>query len=279
MASELHAYELPALGIRVFYQVPDKKESAPGVYYSHKHPYYELHILRSGCMSFQVGEKTHTLTEGDFCLVYPGTVHVPAQSHPDVIRGSLSFELTDADCGMGDLLTQKCRIGDCYCGKSEAMAGVWHFLQNEAVNSPFSEEMICALLAQLMIHMARVMQSTAVQPAADAGSLDQLRSVYIDTFLNNRFFLPGGESVLAEELGVSRRQLERIFQKLYGKSYREKLLEVRAEAACELLKEDLPIQEIAERIGYGSSSNFTAFFKGIYGITPSQYRRTNRQKL
>lgn len=56
-------------------------------------------------------------------------------------------------------------------------------------------------------------------------------------------------------------------------------MEVRAEAACDLLKEDIPIREIADRVGYGSSSNFAAFFKKYYGVTPSQYRQLIWEKL
>lgn len=279
MAQQMRAFELPLLGVRVFHTVAGRKtlpeESYP-VYYSHKHPYYELHVIEAGSMPFQTEKQAYLLGPGDFCLVYPGTVHIPAGKQPGVIRGSVSFELTDPKGELAGLLS--CQSG-CYRGNSEALAALWHRLQQEQATGLFSDEMVIAMLTQILILLVRAMRESAVERPVRGDTLDQLRTVHIDTFLNNRFFLSAGEGILAEELGVSRRQLDRIFQKLYGRSYREKLLEVRAEAACDLLKEGLPIREIAERVGYGSSSNFTAFFKSVYGITPSQYRRAIQKEL
>lgn len=275
MAQRMRAYELPLLGTRVFLTVSGQKELQEDypAYYSHKHPYYELHVIEAGSTPFHAEGQTYALTPGDFCLVYPGTVHIPAEEQPGVIRGAVSFELTDTKGELACLLS--CQSGS-YRGNSKDLAAVWHRLQREQAAGLFSDEMIKALLTQMLILLVRAMRDSITKTVTHRDTLDQLRTVYIDTFLNNRFFLRAGESVLAEELGVSRRQLDRIFQKLYGKSYREKLLEVRTEVACELLREDLPIREIAERVGYDSSSNFTAFFKSMQGITPTQYRKMLR---
>ena len=42
--------------------------------------------------------------------------------------------------------------------------------------------------------------------------------------------------------------------------------------------EDLTIREIAERMGYSTSSNFTVFFKNAVGITPLEYRQKGNRK-
>lgn len=278
MAQQMRVYELPLLGARVFLAIPGQKalqEDYPA-YYSHKHPYYELHVIEAGSTPFHTERQTYILEPGDFCLVYPGAVHIPAEEQPGVTRGTVSFELTDTRGELAGLLS--CRSGS-YLGNSRDLAAVWHRLQQEQAAGLFSDAMVSALLTQMLILLVRAMRDTITETVTQRDSLDQLRTVHIDTFLNNRFFLRAGEGVLAEELGVSRRQLDRIFQKLYGKSYRDKLLEVRAEVACDLLKQNLSICEITERLGYGSSSNFAAFFKSVYGITPSQYRKAAQKEL
>lgn len=192
MERNMHAYELPPLGIRVFYEAHGNilsQRALPEVYYSHKHTYFELHVMEYGCVSFEVGGQTLKLCGGDFCLVYPGTVHVPAREQAEVVRGSLGFEMTDAKGKMSELLLHKCQQGDYFCGRSETLAADWHRLREETVSSgPLGEEMVSALLSQLLICMIRTMQSVAEVPAEEKNTLDQLRTVYIDTFLNNRFF-------------------------------------------------------------------------------------------
>lgn len=275
MSQQIQVFELPALGIRVFRTVPSDdgfQEDMQLTYYTHKHPYFEVHIILSGELLFQVGAHGCKLVENSFCLVYPGIVHAPASDITGVNRVCLGFELTDPAGKMARLLQGKMQNAGYAQGSSRELSTMWNSLRNEKIGNLFHGDMMISLLTQLMITLARVMEESASEAMAVEGDLDQLRTVYIDTFLNNRFFLTAGEGILAEKLGISRRQLDRIFQKLYGKSYRKKRMEVRGAAACDMLKGSIPIREIAERVGYGSSSNFTAFFKGLYGITPSQYR-------
>ena len=118
---------------------------------------------------------------------------------------------------------------------------------------------------------------TLVTAQAGGTELDKTRSVLIDQFFNANYFLPAGEEKLASTLGVSRRQLDRILKKLYGKGFQEKVLEIRLEVACDLLlNSEKTVQEISEAVGYSTPSNFTAFFKNATGSTPTQYRRSEK---
>ena len=65
-----------------------------------------------------------------------------------------------------------------------------------------------------------------------------------------------------------------------GKTFSQLLLEQRMERALVLLHEtDLPIHEIAARLGYSNSSNFYKTFREFYHVSPREYLDGNRGSL
>ena len=163
-------------------------------------------------------------------------------------------------------------------GDARGMEETVQALQREEIrNDSFSGEYTQVLLSVLILQLARAMESNQEPAQAGGTELDKTRSVLIDQFFNANYFLPAGEEKLASTLGVSRRQLDRILKKLYGKGFQEKVLEIRLEVACDLLlNSEKTVQEISEAVGYSTPSNFTAFFKNATGSTPTQYRRAEK---
>lgn len=79
---------------------------------------------------------------------------------------------------------------------------------------------------------------------------------------------------MAEECGIQRTQLNKIFQKLTGSTPMEYLFRIRIERAKTLLREtDVKIIDIAMECGYATSQYFANSFKQATGATPSQYRK------
>ena len=79
---------------------------------------------------------------------------------------------------------------------------------------------------------------------------------------------------VAQRVGVSRRQLERIFAEKAGTSPREALTKIRIDRACMLLESTTqPIIHVALDVGFENSSHFTKKFREIVGMTPSNFRR------
>ena len=79
---------------------------------------------------------------------------------------------------------------------------------------------------------------------------------------------------VADALGISVSHLSRVMNKSIGCGFPELLQKMRLECAANLLltQPDLPIAQLAQQCGFGSASYFTASFKRIYGVTPSNYR-------
>lgn len=72
-------------------------------------------------------------------------------------------------------------------------------------------------------------------------------------------------------LGVTRRHLTELFERAYGLSPEQYLLERRLLRAKELLGQGIPVTEVAFSVGLESAASFTRFFKKETGLSPSEY--------
>ena len=79
---------------------------------------------------------------------------------------------------------------------------------------------------------------------------------------------------LTELLGVDTHTLARALAK-EGLSFREMAKQVRHEKACELLKDlNQSVTQIAYRLAYSDSANFSRAFQSVSGVSPRTYRQS-----
>jgi LacI family transcriptional regulator len=82
---------------------------------------------------------------------------------------------------------------------------------------------------------------------------------------------------LVREIAVGRRQLERRFREVLGRSVLGEIQKVRVQRAKELLSDtDLPVTTIAARVGLASVRRLDVLFRQQAGMTPMAYRRQSR---
>jgi AraC-like DNA-binding protein len=80
-------------------------------------------------------------------------------------------------------------------------------------------------------------------------------------------------SRLARELGLSERQVSRLFREEFGTTFREHVASLRLDRAKRLLAAtDLPVIEVAGHTGWSSLAHFNAVFRRRVGVTPSAFR-------
>lgn len=81
---------------------------------------------------------------------------------------------------------------------------------------------------------------------------------------------------ISKIIGLSKAYLQRQYKKHTGKTILETVNSIRTKHAAKLLvRSDLPINKIAERVGFNNKNQFNYEFKAIYGDTPSNYRKLN----
>ncbi|MGL4518601.1 MAG: hybrid sensor histidine kinase/response regulator transcription factor [Phocaeicola sp.] len=85
--------------------------------------------------------------------------------------------------------------------------------------------------------------------------------------------------MITQEVGISRVHLHRKLKELTNQSTRDLIRNVRLKHAAYLLKNsDYNISEITDFVGFSSLTLFSRSFKEFYGVTPSEYGASKREK-
>lgn len=84
-------------------------------------------------------------------------------------------------------------------------------------------------------------------------------------------------SLLSEQFHMNASSLSTLFKEEFGEKFVVYLCQVRMEHAKELLRgTSLPVQEIAEKVGYLHQMSFIRAFKKMIGTTPGDYRKVHQ---
>ena len=93
---------------------------------------------------------------------------------------------------------------------------------------------------------------------------------YIQAHLSDKLTI----ALLCKQFSVSPTFLKEGFRRAYGVPIHTYLIQQRLRRAQELIcTTRMPIQQIAQAVGYEGMSQFNAAFKREYGMTPGQYRK------
>lgn len=253
-------------------------------YYQHRHPGIELHYIINGQCNVNINKNAYSIEPESMLLIPPGTYHDVSPTQENTARLCLSFSIKNKKDNSAHPNTAT--IYSTFNRSSPVMVSLRNtqsqlilnsivMLMNKSNTDAFKTEKLIAnfinLLLELIPHFAH---AAACDKNETEISVQEDVSYKIDTFLGRNFMRNDAKSLMAEDLYISPRQLQRIIKKNYGMNYRQKLSETRIQIAMDLLyNSDKPIHEIAEILGYSCSANFSAFIKRATGKTPSQIRK------
>ncbi|MDF2669691.1 MAG: hypothetical protein K0R67_1997 [Paenibacillus sp.] len=97
----------------------------------------------------------------------------------------------------------------------------------------------------------------------------------IKHYIDNNYFNPDlSQAMLSTVFCLHQSSISRVFKDEYGVKFVDYVNDLRVKQAILLMEnEDLPIQIIAERVGFLHSNTFIQVFKKITGETPGNYRK------
>ena len=126
-----------------------------------------------------------------------------------------------------------------------------------------------------ILHIERLRVGKDVQPRNPMDlpiSDGRIKSVL--AYMENNLENPVSVAQLASYMGVSRRQMERIFELDLKLSPVAAYMRLRMQRASELLaRTNRPLVEVAFDSGFDNSSHFTRRFRTMFGCTPTAFRR------
>jgi two-component system response regulator YesN len=130
-----------------------------------------------------------------------------------------------------------------------------------------------------MLHQSveRFCVQSAKAEQATAGRLRTELIEYIESNFNNKNL---SLAMVADHLNTSVYIVTRLFKETTGKNFKEYVLDKRMEYARELLKTTTTkIAEISSMAGFESAEYFSSVFKSKYGMTPTQYRKSDIETI
>jgi AraC-like DNA-binding protein len=181
------------------------------------------------------------------------------------VRGEISRRLLDA-------LPVVLRVG----AGGTADAVLDHLAAEVAVDAPGQQVVLDRLLDWMLVCTLRDWfdRPGGVPPAWWAAQRDPvvgdaLRLLHADPAA------PWTVAALADRTGVSRSTLAKRFTGLVGEPPLTYLTRWRMALAADLLVERAPVAEVARRVGYADPFGFSAAFKRVRGVNPSEFRRAS----
>lgn len=254
---------------------------------AHAHHDLELLYFVRGGGTHRLGGHAWQVRDGDAYLVAPGVVHDLAGLDPEARGWAVVF---DADALRGT-------------GGAESLL-LW---RASPLLRPFLAAEYDASVARLEVAPAErprweqrfeSMRRELEQPAAGSvealgahlllllvdigrgasgtdGGIDDRETVLVDLFeaVERRFADGVSASDVASELGFTVGHLSTLVRRRTGRTLGEWILERRmAEARRLLATTGLPVQQVAQRIGYGDAAYFSRRFRSRHGVSPSGWR-------
>lgn len=145
-------------------------------------------------------------------------------------------------------------------------------IESEGLGSPL---LVDSLKTALAIHLLRHYCVTQPRLSSVSGGLSTARQnqvkAYIDTHLHQNLKL----LELAAIAQISPAYFARLFKQSEGITPHQYIVKRRIERAQSLLHHsELPLAEIAVRVGFCDQSHLTRSFKRWVGMTPTQFRQT-----
>lgn len=259
-------------------QILPSASAHPRVMHAHE-DFVEILLICSGESDYLIHDKQHHIRTGDLLIYNSGIVHDEI-SGPDNEIGSYCIAV--AGLHMPDLRENALIRDDAgYVFPSGESFGELRVLMEMMFKSLSQEEPRCEAYADSLMHavliralsiVARCTKSEddADRPVEDEPILGRRIKKYIDDHYCEDLSL----QKIGEALHVSPYYASHVFKNMSGYSPMQYLLRRRiGEAQTLLITTDLPIAEIAGRVGYDTQSYFNLQFTRHVGMPPKRFRQ------
>lgn len=163
---------------------------------------------------------------------------------------------------------------------SSRLSQLVHMVAEETSDpQPGSEFMRSRLVELLLIEAMRSTTAGSAPPGLLRGLGDERLALALK-LMHSHLDQPWTIGQLAKAAALSRSTFFERFTRTVGVAPMEYLLAWRMQIAKDLLRQgQLRSSEIAERVGYGSSSTFSVAFSRYTGLAPSRYAQLSRTRL
>lgn len=247
-----------------------------------------IYVLNGSCYNF-FENQTYELKKGDVVIIAPRTTHAISGFTDDLEAFNILIRKSTFNASFFGLLEDKDILSHFFLNalyenskrflyfhtKPAADLSEGILVMTEEINKTdgYSQRMLKNILDTFFIRLLRGLQTNQVSLDTEAGEESEIIDML--QYLQNHF-AEVSIADLSKKFNYSQRQIARILKNKTGKTFSQLILEMKISKAKVYLKQtNLPIQEIAELVGYGDLSNFFRYFFKVTGCSPKQFREMN----
>ena len=247
-------------------------------------PHYLIHFVLKGKGRYQAAGQTHCLTAGQGFLIEPGTQTFYQADKEDpwsylwIGVGGTNAGKYIRDIGLNsEQLIFRSERGDelkkivlDILKHTKMTTSNLYYLQGKLYD-------FFSILAQDLVIDSYQGSSKENEYGEENGYAGYIKEAM--AFIKNEYARGIGVRELADHLNITRSYLYTIFMNELNISPKDFLKKYRVTRARELLSlTDLSVEAIGKSCGYGNSERFARVFKQENGLTPTQFRKSDRNR-
>lgn len=256
----------------------------------HWHDSFEINFVTSGSLHYFIENKEYFLQEGNAIFINSGRLHRGYSDNFQQVSQTFVFssELFCSDTSFewyhseikdfinsdvnGFVLTPDTPWMKSILKRLEIMYQEYdkqNFSSNLSVKGH-----LCTIFAEILNNIPHSTKPTMM----DTEKTKRMRKLL--TYIAQNYMYPITLAELSDQIGVSSAECSRFFSSQMSEAPFSYLNRYRIEKSCDLLiHTDLPISEIALRMGFNSFSYYSKRFREIMFCTPLEYRQKVRDAI
>lgn len=243
------------------------------------HDDYVIHFVLSGQGFYSVNAKLWTVTAGQMFLIRPGepVVYGADRFHPWTY-GWIGFKGVRADSLLKQSGFSKDQLVLSAPDAEEIMACFDEVFQHI---TPSYSDTLCreSLLLKVFSVLVKNHEQSLLKQTTEQAYYSENQYIRIALDYISESYMKGiGVTAIAQQVGVTRAHLNRIFQENFQISVQNYLMEFRmGKAESLLVSTTTPVKDIAGMVGYTDPLVFSKAFKRRYDASPKNYRDANKR--
>ena len=274
------------------YEVYEKIGEPIGAVAFHYHDFYEIIYVMEGEFSALIEERAVQMRKGDFLLIDKNVMHKyhPTEKKMDTSRRII---LWISERMLKELAAGEPFLTECFRGGGPKL---YHFpiyyeellrgflLKLAMSETPEGDEAgnpglrkvmdrgnLSLFFGHLNVLCRREEYLSSTQEIVDHPLVEQV-TAYIEDHIGEEITVED----VAEAVHMSKFYFLRKFKEITGMTVHNYIVNKRIIAACRAMTEGKSITESWQQTGFTDYTSFLRNFRKIYGISPREYRETNR---
>lgn len=261
----------------VFYV--DEAYSQNHAHMLHKHKdILELLYIASGEGRYVVGGRGYAVREGDLVICNADTIHgeAPFQKHLMQTYCIALNNVKPENLKVGCLLDTKARpivsLGNYTDVIASSMTNIYKIYEEDKDNIAICRQFALGIL--MIVEKLIIAHNEQEKNKIRSEQKNEALVRKITDYLNHHYTEQLSLKTISKAMHISETYLSHLYKRETGLSPIQYVIHCRiGEAQSLLMETDLPIYEIEERLGFGSSCHLTTMFKKYVGISLREYRK------